>query len=344
HHLGRGPAPDVGGAVLQVREAAPLDQFRGPGYDGLRPARGNGSADGQPRRHGGLRHGRVLDPDVPAGTFHLQAVPAADQDHQHDQQVHGHGAPVAGVLPRQPLFRVVHGRAARFRQAGRGLRPFGRADHEAGRCGAGAARGLQAQEGPRVPRFPHRPDGKRLSDDSRRQGDHGNDPLRGSLMRHIISILVENEAGALSRISNMFSARGYNIESLTVAPTEDASMSRLTVVTKGSDDVIEKITKQLNKLVEVVKVVDLSEAEHIERELMLIKVRAGAKEREEVKRMADIFRGRVIDVSDSTYTIELTGDGAKLDAFIHALDQSTILETVRTGASGIGRGNRILRV
>ncbi len=163
-------------------------------------------------------------------------------------------------------------------------------------------------------------------------------------MRHLISILVENEAGALSRISGLFSARGYNIESLTVAPTEDASMSRMTIVTTGSDDVIEQITKQLNKLVDVVKVVDLSEAEHIERELMLIKVRAGAKERDEVKRLADIFRGRVIDVSDNTYTIELTGSGEKLDAFIHALDSSAILETVRTGTSGIGRGNRILRV
>ena len=163
-------------------------------------------------------------------------------------------------------------------------------------------------------------------------------------MRHIISILLENEAGALSRVAGLFSARAYNIESLTVAPTEDASMSRMTVVTKGSDEVIEKITKQLNKLVDVVKVVDLSEAEHLERELMLIKVRAGAKEREDVKRVADIFRGRVIDVSDNTYTIELTGDGAKLDAFIQALDRSAILETVRTGASGIGRGNRILRV
>jgi acetolactate synthase-1/3 small subunit len=163
-------------------------------------------------------------------------------------------------------------------------------------------------------------------------------------MRHLISILVENEAGALSRISGLFSARGYNIESLTVAPTEDASMSRMTIVTSGSDDVIEQITKQLNKLVDVVKVVDLSEAEHIERELMLIKVRAGSKERDEVKRMADIFRGRVIDVSDNTYTIELTGSGEKLDAFIHALDAGTILETVRTGTSGIGRGNRILRV
>ena len=164
------------------------------------------------------------------------------------------------------------------------------------------------------------------------------------MTRHIISVLVENEAGALSRISGLFSARGYNIESLTVAPTEDASMSRMTIVTRGSDDVVEQITKQLNKLVDVVKVVDLSEAEHIERELMLIKVRAGAKEREDMKRMADIFRGRVIDVSDNTYTIELTGDGQKLDAFIQALEPGNIIETVRTGTSGIGRGNRVLRV
>ena len=164
------------------------------------------------------------------------------------------------------------------------------------------------------------------------------------MTRHIISVLVENEAGALSRIAGLFSARGYNIESLTVAPTEDASMSRMTIVTTGSEDVVEQITKQLNKLIEVVKVVDLSEAEHIERELMLIKVRAGQKEREDMKRMADIFRGRIIDVSDNTYTIELTGDTRKLDAFIQALDPASIMETVRTGTSGIGRGNWVLRV
>ena len=164
------------------------------------------------------------------------------------------------------------------------------------------------------------------------------------MSRHIISVLVENEAGALSRISGLFSPRGYNIETLTVAPTEDASMSRMTIVTTGSEDVVEQITKQLNKLIDVVKVIDLSEAEHIERELMLIKVRAGQKEREDMKRMADIFRGRIIDVSDNTYTIELTGDTQKLDAFIQALDQGAIIETVRTGTSGIGRGNRILRV
>src|SRR5438105_15303939 len=133
-------------------------------------------------------------------------------------------------------------------------------------------------------------------------------------MRHIVSIMLENEPGALSRVAGLFSARAYNIESLTVAPTEDASLSRMTLVTSGSDDVIEQITKQLNKLVEVVKVVDLSEAAHIERELMLIKVRATGKDREEMKRTSDIFRGRIIDGTEHTHTMELTGTGAKLDA------------------------------
>ena len=162
-------------------------------------------------------------------------------------------------------------------------------------------------------------------------------------MKHIISVLLENEPGALSRVVGLFSARGYNIESLTVAPTEDRSLSRMTIVTSGSDDVIEQITKHLNRLIDVVKVVDLIETPYIERELMLIKVRAVGKEREEMKRMADIFRGRVIDVTDKSYTIELTGNGTKLDAFIDALDATAILETVRTGASGIARGERVLK-
>src|SRR5450830_1884241 len=171
-----------------------------------------------------------------------------------------------------------------------------------------------------------------------------NPPQKPTPMRHIISILMENEAGALSRVAGLFSARGYNIESLTVAPTEDATLSRMTIVTRGSDDVIEQITKQLNKLIDVVKVVDLSEAGHIERELMLVKVRAEGESREEMKRMSDIFRGRIVDVTDKTYTIELTGAGYKLDAFLEGLDKGAILETVRTGASGIGRGDRILKV
>lgn len=163
-------------------------------------------------------------------------------------------------------------------------------------------------------------------------------------MRHIISLLMENEAGALSRVAGLFSARGYNIESLSVAPTEDPTLSRMTIVTRGSDDVIEQITKQLNKLIDVVKVQDLTDGSHIERELMLVKVRASGEHREEMKRMSDIFRGRIIDVTDKTYTIELTGTVSKLNAFLGALDSDAILEVVRTGASGIGRGDRVMRV
>jgi acetolactate synthase-1/3 small subunit len=155
---------------------------------------------------------------------------------------------------------------------------------------------------------------------------------------------MANEAGALSRVAGLFSARGYNIESLSVAPTEDTTMSRMTIVTSGSDAVIEQINKQLNKLVDVVAVMDLSEGEHLERELMLVKVRAQGDDREELKRMTDIFCGRVIEVSNSTYTIELTGEGAKLNNFLETIGRELILETVRTGASGIGSGERILKL
>ena len=164
-------------------------------------------------------------------------------------------------------------------------------------------------------------------------------------MRHIISVLLDNESGALSRVAGLFSARGYNIESLTVAPTEDPSLSRMTLVTDGSEQIIEQITKQLNKLVDVVKLLDLTEGAHIEREMMLIKVSAdGVDAREEIKRLIDIFRGRIIDVTDTTYTLELTGTGSKLDAFIEALGNTTILETVRSGVSGIARGAKSLHV
>ena len=162
-------------------------------------------------------------------------------------------------------------------------------------------------------------------------------------MRRIISLLVENEAWALSRIAGLSSARGYNIESLTVAPTEDESLSRMTIVTRGSDAIIEQITKQLNKLIDVVRLVDLTEGRHIERELMLIKVIAEREEREEVKRLVDIFRGRIIDVTNSTYTIELTGPVGKLDAFIETLQGVEVVEAVRSGVSGISRGDRALR-
>ena len=169
-------------------------------------------------------------------------------------------------------------------------------------------------------------------------------------MRHIISILMENESGALSRVAGLFTARGYNIESLTVAPTQDPSLSRLTLVTPGSDEIIEQITKQLNKLIDVVKLVDLSEGSHlfegshIEREMMMIKLRAERTQREELKRLVDIFRGKIIDVSDTSYIVELTGAASKLDAFVEAVSNELIVEVVRTGPSGIARGPKGLGI
>ena len=163
-------------------------------------------------------------------------------------------------------------------------------------------------------------------------------------MRHIISVLVENESGALSRLVGLFSQRGYNIETLNVAPTEDPTLSRLTLTTYGDDHKIEQITKQLNKLVEVVKVVDLSEGAHIERELMLIKVKASGSARDEIKRTADIFRAQVVDVTATTYTIQIAGTTEKIDGFIDALSENTILEVVRSGVSGIARGEKVLTI
>ena len=160
--------------------------------------------------------------------------------------------------------------------------------------------------------------------------------------RHIISVLIENEAGALSRVAGLFSARGYNIESLTVAPTEDSSLSRMTIVTTGSEEIIEQITKQLNKLVDVVKLVDLTEGAHIERDMMLIKVRASGVARDEVKRTTDIFRGQIVDVGPNSYTIQLTGTSDKLDSFVAAMADADILEVVRSGIAGISRGEKVL--
>jgi acetolactate synthase-1/3 small subunit len=155
---------------------------------------------------------------------------------------------------------------------------------------------------------------------------------------------MENEAGALSRVAGLFSARGYNIESLTVAPTEDPSLSRMTLVTRGTDEIIEQITKQLHKLIDVVKLMDMTDGPHIEREMLLVKLHAEGERRNELKRVADIFRGRIIDVTDHTYTVELTGDGAKLDAFLQALEPGVIIEVVRSGVSGIARGDRSLKL
>jgi acetolactate synthase-1/3 small subunit len=161
-------------------------------------------------------------------------------------------------------------------------------------------------------------------------------------MRRIISILLENEAGALSRVIGLFAQRNYNIASLTVAPTDDKSLSRLTLTTSATDVEVEQITKQLNKLIEVVKLADLTDGEHVERELMLLKVKASGAQRAEVKRVSDIFRGQIIDVTASTYAIQLSGTTEKLDAFINALSESVVLEVVRTGVTGLSRGEKVL--
>ena len=161
-------------------------------------------------------------------------------------------------------------------------------------------------------------------------------------MRRIISVLLENESGALSRVIGLFAQRGYNIETLTVAPTDDETLSRLTLTTLATDEQIEQITKHLNKLIEVVKLVDLTEGEYVERELMLIKLKVSGAQRAEVKRTSDIFRGQIVDVSNNTYTIQLTGTSGKLDAFIRAIAESTILEVVRSGVSGLSRGEKVL--
>ena len=161
-------------------------------------------------------------------------------------------------------------------------------------------------------------------------------------MRRIIAVLLENEAGALSRVVGLFAQRNYNIETLTVAPTEDPTLSRLTLTTEGDDGKIEQITKHLNKLIEVVRVFDLTEGEHLEREIVMIKVRADGDARAEVKRTTDIFQGQIVDVSKNTYTIQLVGSTGKLDAFIDALGGKQVVEVVRSGVTGIGRGNRIL--
>ncbi|MFQ3201452.1 MAG: acetolactate synthase-1/3 small subunit [Zhongshania sp.] len=161
-------------------------------------------------------------------------------------------------------------------------------------------------------------------------------------MRHIISVLMENEPGALSRLVGLFSQRGYNIETLNVAATEDPTLSRLTLTTSGDDHKIEQITKHLNRLIDVVKLVDLSEGSHIERELMLVKVRATGAQRAEIKRCTDIFRGQIVDVGPSVYTIQVTGAADKLDSFLEAVGEAAIMEVVRSGVSGIARGEKIL--
>lgn len=163
------------------------------------------------------------------------------------------------------------------------------------------------------------------------------------MRRHVISVLLENESGALSRVAGLFSARGYNIESLTVAATHDPTLSRMTIVSIGTEQTVEQIIKQLNKLIDVVRLTDLTEVSFIEREIMLLKVRAVDSGREELKRLADIFRGRILDVTESSFVIELTGDDRKINAFLDAVGRDNVIEVVRSGTTGVARGDKSLK-
>lgn len=160
-------------------------------------------------------------------------------------------------------------------------------------------------------------------------------------MRRTLSVLLENESGALSRVVGLFSQRGFNIESLTVAPTDDPSLSRMTIVAQGDEQVLEQIEKQLHKLIDIFKVINLSHCEHIEREVLLLKVRAVGSVRDELKRMADIFRGQIVDITPKQYTIQLSGTSDKLNAFVEAVKaETTIVEIVRSGVISLSRGEK----
>jgi len=163
-------------------------------------------------------------------------------------------------------------------------------------------------------------------------------------MRRVLSVLLENESGALSRVVGLFSQRGYNIESLTVAPTDDPTLSRMTIQTVGDEKVIEQLEKQLHKLVDVLRVSELGQGAFVEREIMLVKIQASGYGREEVKRSAEIFRGQIVDVTPSLYTVQLAGTSDKLDAFLSTVREvAEIVEVARSGIVGVSRGERIMR-
>ena len=160
-------------------------------------------------------------------------------------------------------------------------------------------------------------------------------------MRRTLSVLLENESGALSRVVGLFSQRAFNIESLTVAPTDDPTLSRMTIVAKGDEGILEQIEKQLHKLIDVFKVSNLSQTEHVEREIMLLKVRATGSSRDELKRMVDIFRGQIVDITPKLYTIQLSGSSEKFNAFIETVKQETsVEEIVRSGVISLSRGEK----
>ncbi len=360
-HLRRRPAPDVGGAVLRLRAAPPLDQLGRPRDDGLRPA-GGGRRQGRPpgrgrRLPGG---GRQPDHELP-GARHLRHRRDPGQGLPDEQRLHGHGPPVAGVVLGPPLQLGGDGRQPRLGEAGRGLRRDRNALRERRRsrgdddAGAGDRR-------PGAARRARRPGGELLPDDPTGSGRprHGRGARGGELMeagtpqavrledlhvpgqlsgrKHILSILVENKPGVLARIAGLFSRRGFNIDTLAVGPTDDPSISRITLTLDGAVHPIDQVTKQLHKLVNVLKIRDMEPEETVAREMAMFKVSAAVESRAEIIQFAEIFRAKIIDVSRRAMTIEVTGSADKIEAFERMIRPHGLIEMVRTGEIAIARG------
>ena len=355
HHLRRRPAPDVGGAVLRLREAAPLDQLRRPGHDGLRPAGGGRRQGRLSRRVSRLpRRRRQPDHELPgAGDLRRRRHPG--QGLPDEQRLHGHGPPVAGALLGPPLQLGRDGPQPRLGEAGRGLRrdrpalrgrrrPRGDDGDGAGDRRPGAARRARLARGELLP------------DDSRgrcRQGHGGlmeagtpqlvkleelRVPGQLSGRKHILSILVENKPGVLARVAGLFSRRGFNIDTLAVGPTDDPSVSRITLTLDGAVHPIDQVTKQLHKLVNVLKIRDMEPEETVAREMAMFKVSSAVENRAEIIQFAEIFRAKIVDVSRRTMTIEVTGSADKIEAFERMIRPHGLVEMVRTGEIAIARG------
>ena len=359
-HERRRPAPDVGGAVLRLPRAAALDQLGRPRHDGLRAAGGDGRRRGRPRSARVLHRRRRLGADERAGAGHVRAEQHPHQGVHHEQRLPGHGPPVAGAVLGRQIQPRGHGRVPRLRQARGGLRRHRHAPHRQEHA-RGGHEARDRHRGPRARRRARDARGEHLPDDPRRAGrsrDGGvsaamgepgtKEPLSleeleaSTNMRtgrkHVLSILVENKSGVLTRIAGLFARRGFNIDTLTVGPTEDEQVSRVTLTVDGALHPIDQVTKQLHKLINVLKIRDLEPADTVSRELALFKVTADGVQRGELMQIAEIFRGKVVDVTKRAIILEVTGTTEKIEAFETMVRPFGLIEMMRTGEIAISRG------
>ena len=267
-----------------------------------------------------------------------------DRGRDPEQRLSGHGPPVAGPLLEQALLVHLHRGAARLRHAGRGLRRQGSAGDRGGPGGRRPDRG-DRQRAPHGDRLQDRPRRERLSDGAGRPGDHRADRRQGDTqgegveaMKHTLSVLVENKPGVLTRVAGLFARRGFNIQSLAVGESEDPRLSRMTITIDGAEHPIDQVTKQLHKLINVVKIRDLDPSSTIAAELMLIKVAAEGDKRTDVLQIAEIFKAKIVDVERRSLVLRVVGTGDKLEALLEMLQPIGVLEVTRTGTIAIGRG------